>query len=361
MQQVVITIDLSALPFVVLIAVIMLVLPAWVAYRYGARAVRRLRSVLAELPLGVVLVDAAGHRSFTNGAATALLEQIDTTTIAPLRQAAAQGLQQTSVVHGQGGEVVQVQAHPLGGRNAGVLIILRDIEQQQRAEASYRTFIHTLSHELLTPLTSLQLRLTNLESGDRATQRQSLVVARTDVERLTRLTSNLLLLSRLESRQPRQRRPTNLSAVAEEAVLQLLEQADTRRMALNIHAAPRLARPALDRDEWKQVFLNLIDNAIKYGTAGGTVEVSLRQDDTTLTIIVADDGPGIAPDDLPHLFTELFRADAHRHISGTGLGLAIVRRIVEQHGGQISCISEPGRSTSFEIRLPLDGPDVTRP
>ena len=361
MQQVVITIDLPALPFVLLAFLLLLALLGWGAYRYGYRSARRMRAALAKLPLGVVLFDSAGRPSFANSAAGMLLEQIDTATVEQARRAAMQGLQQTSIVRGNDGVVVQAQAHPLGERRVGVLLTLRDIGQQQRAEANYRKFIHTLSHELLTPFTSLQLRLANLDGSDEATRRQSLQVAREDVERLIRLTSNLLLLSRLESRQPLQRRPTNLSAVAEEAVLQLLEKADARRITLNVHAASPLARPAVDRDAWKQVFLNLIDNGIKYGATGGKVDVILRPDGPTLNIAVVDDGAGIAPDDLPHLFAEMFRADAHRHISGTGLGLTIVRRIVEEHGGRITCSSEPGRGTTFHISLPLGNQDVTNP
>ncbi|NJN99212.1 MAG: sensor histidine kinase [Anaerolineales bacterium] len=100
--------------------------------------------------------------------------------------------------------------------------------------------------------------------------------------------------------------------------------------------------------------MNLIDNGIKYGKPGGTVRVELRQQTAGLQITVADDGPGIPSDDLPHLFKELFRGQQSRHTGGSGLGLAIVRRIVEQHGGQISCASEPGRGTAFHITLPVE-------
>ncbi len=179
------------------------------------------------------------------------------------------------------------------------------------------------------------------------------------MERLTRLTSNLLILSRLEAGQPFQRRPTNLAAVAEEAVLQVMEKAEARRMTINLQAEGNQPRPPIDRDAWKQVFLNLLDNAVKYGSTGGAVDVVLRQEAGRLLIAVTDNGPGIAPDDLPHLFTELYRADAQRHVAGSGLGLAIVRRIVEQHGGQITCSSELGRGTRFEIMLATGGANVT--
>jgi signal transduction histidine kinase len=139
----------------------------------------------------------------------------------------------------------------------------------------------------------------------------------------------------------------------------MLEKADERRVTLNIEAAPDLPRLSLDRDAWKQVFLNLIDNGIKYGKEGGHVNMRLSHTPNEATITVTDDGPGIAPEDQPHIFEEAYRAgvptkEAGGDVSGSGLGLAIVRRIVEQHGGSISCESALGKGTTFAIILPLE-------
>ncbi|NJO85013.1 MAG: ATP-binding protein [Blastochloris sp.] len=136
-------------------------------------------------------------------------------------------------------------------------------------------------------------------------------------------------------------------------------KADARHITLNVNTAPDLARPSVDRDKWKQVFLNLIDNAIKYGKEGGTVDIELRQGDALLNITITDDGSGIPPADVPHLFDEMFRSETHRNISGTGLGLAIVRRIVEQHDGQITASSRLGLGTTLHISLPLTAQYVT--
>lgn len=351
------------LPLAVVGLALLLGAAGWGVYRYGhSRAARTWRATLAQLPIGIIQFDTAGRRIFENSAAGRLLYQLDAAPIEQAARAAAHGLQQYTAVRGRDGAVVQLQAMPTAALQAGALLTLHDISQQQQAEANYRRFIHTLSHELLTPLTAIQGHLANIAasaSGDSASWSGSLKIVREEVDRLTRLTSNLLILSRLEAEQPLQRRPTNLGAVAEEAVLQLLEKADARGMTINVHTEAQLARPAVDRDAWKQVFLNLLDNSIKYGRERGTVDVRLRQSGSTLLIDVADDGPGIAADDLPHLFTELFRAEAHRLVSGTGLGLAIVRRVVELHGGQITCASEPGRGATFYIRLPVDEPQVT--
>jgi signal transduction histidine kinase len=360
-MSLVLRIDLWLLPLLLLGLTCVVGALVWSGYRLARRAATW-RELLLHVPLGVVLFDRTGRQQLANRAASELLGPLDTHAVEQIRQAAGP-TPQTALVRGRAGEVVQLQTRRLEPGN-DVLLLVRDLSQQQRAEAQHRKFMHTLSHELLTPLTAIQGHLNHaaLPHGtDDGARQASLAVVREEVERLTRLTSNLLLLSRLEAGQALQRRPTNLAAVAEEAVLQLLEHADAKHVTLQLNAAPQLARPAVDRDAWKQVFLNLLDNGIKYGHAGGCVELRLAQQNGALVMSVADDGPGIAPDDLPHIFSELFRAEAQRHISGSGLGLAITRRIVEQHGGSIACSSELGHGTTFTITLPLDDSFVTHP
>lgn len=348
-------IEYWALPIVLLI----LIGTPIAMYLYGRYQVNRSwRQGLRNTPLGIVRYRSNGRRTFANTTAEALLHQLDATQIEQQFVRNTDGFEHGAVVGGRDGAVVQVQSFPLDRSRGGVVLTLRDLAQQRAATESYRKFIHTISHELLTPMTSMRSHLSHLAStqteGD--DWQRSLDVVRDDVERLIRLATNLLILSRLEAGQPLQRRPTNLAALAEEVVLQLIEKADERQITLNVNADPQLARPPIDRDAWKQVLLNLIDNGIKYGPDGGAVSVILRQQGDVVSIAVADDGPGIAPDDIPHLFTEMFRAEAQRHVSGTGLGLAIVKRIIEQHGGQITCSSELGRGTTFHISLPLVSP-----
>jgi signal transduction histidine kinase len=256
--------------------------------------------------------------------------------------------------------LIQAEAWALGYKPRGVGLALRNTaqehEQQQRLAVNYQKFIHTLSHELLTPLATIKVHLGNAAGSNHevgSDRRQILQVAGTETERLIRLVSNLLILSRLESGQPLQRRLTKINRVVEDAIYQLREQARTRRVSLEIESDQDLPRVPIDDEIWRQLFLNLIDNGIKYGRVEGTVRVEIRRQPAGLYLTIADDGPGIPPDDLPHLFEELFRGESSRHVGGSGLGLAIVRRIVTQHGGQINCTSEPGRGTTFHITLPL--------
>ncbi|MCS6846508.1 MAG: HAMP domain-containing sensor histidine kinase [Anaerolineae bacterium] len=356
--------DLWCFALLTMGVVTLVVMIAWLSYRYGQRQNRTWQSALAELPIGVMLFDQARQRRFANIAAETLAAQLDIGALDRLCQAAAPNLRQSTVLRSSDGQIVQAQAIALP--NAGyTLVTLWDLSQRQQSEASYRKLIRTLSHELLTPLTALQGHLAHIASSisdaeqNDASWLGSLEISREEVDRLTRLVSNLLLLARLEAGQPLQRRPTNLGAVAEEVVLSMLGPADERQITLELNAEPRLPRPLVDRDAWKQVFLNLIDNGIKYGRPGGRVTVTLRRADGRVCITVSDDGPGISPEDLPHIFDELYRGDAQRRVRGSGLGLAIVRQIVEQHGGQITCESAPGRGATFRIQLPLQAADVT--
>jgi signal transduction histidine kinase len=364
-MQIVFTFTIWALLGTLLGLLLCLVLVAWLGFRAGQRPNTLWHNALQSLPLGVALFRTGNQPHYTNPTATELLPQLEATTISQMLQTVTPGVRQSLVVRGAKGLVVQLQALRLAEAKASVLLTLRDISQQQQAEASYRKLIHTLSHEVLTPLTALQGHLAHIaatSNGSNDTWSGSLQISRAEVERLTRLTSNLLILSRLEAGQPLQRRPTNVAALAEETVLQLIEKADTHQITLHLNAPARLPRLLIDRDAWKQVLLNLIDNGIKYGNPGGRVTLTLTNEHPLLVMTVSDDGPGIAPDDLPHLFTELFRSERHRHVAGSGLGLAIVRQIVTRHDGTLNCTSQLGHGTTFRVTLPLTSePPVSEP
>ncbi len=333
----------------------------WLGYRSGCHRAPLWRAVLAQLPLGVVIFNQRRRELFKNDRARPLLKELDLGMLERVHQASSQGSFYSAAVHRRDGGLIQIEAWALGDKPRGVGLVLRDTaqehEQQQRTAVNYQKFIHTLSHELLTPLTTIKVHLGNAVGNDNEMgpdRRQVLQVAGTETERLIRLVSNLLILSRLESGHPLQRRLTKINRAAEDAIYQLREQAKTRRVSLELEADQDLPRLQLDDEAWRQLFLNLIDNGIKYGQAGGTVRVEIRQQPSGLYLTIADDGPGIPPDDLPHLFEELFRGGSSRHVGGSGLGLAIVRRIVIQHGGQINCTSEPGRGATFHITLPTE-------
>jgi len=174
-----------------------------------------------------------------------------------------------------------------------------------------------------------------------------------EVERLARLVDDLLTFSRLET-SPSQMRPVKVRAIAEEAISALWEAAERAQVTLLLQAPPGLPRVLADPDRLQQVFINLLDNAIKYSSGGATATIRLYHEGNVVPVEVADTGPGIATDDLPHIFEPMFRGStaAIRASLGTGLGLTIVKTILEQHGTTISVESALGEGTTFTFRLP---------
>jgi signal transduction histidine kinase len=183
-----------------------------------------------------------------------------------------------------------------------------------------------------------------------------------DVQRLMRLTESLRLLSRLEMPDaPIVREPVNLKAVIEDVIMTMFDASEAQRVRLRYVGPQRPARVMGDRDCLYQVLMNLVDNGIKYSkSGGGEVIISVLEEPDQLYIRVSDDGIGIDPIDLAHIFDTLYRApDAPSfRRTGSGLGLVIAKQIVEQHGGTISVESELGKGTVFAFDLPLYSPSI---
>lgn len=341
---------------VLLIAVAVVLIGWGIAYWWGRRRHAYWEAALLDLPYGVVLY--RSHHTqpfFKNHAAQNLLPHLDTHVLAQVEHAATTHQPLVLSVRGSDDWLIQIQSRPLPAQNPSMsMVTLHDLTHQQREHRNDRTFLQGLSHELQTPLTAIQGHLAHIIrsiDGSEVPWRGSLQVAQDEIARLAWLTPNVMALLRLDAGQTLNRQPTNLSVVAEEAVQQVWDKANTRHIALHVQSTPGLPRLAVDRGAWKQVFLNLIDNGIKYGKTGGIVTVRLSNANSSLLITIADDGPGIPTEEIPRLFSRLYRGERHQHIPGSGLGLAIVQQIVERHGGQITCTSHPG-GTTFTITLP---------
>jgi signal transduction histidine kinase len=156
-------------------------------------------------------------------------------------------------------------------------------------------------------------------------------------------------------------RTINLRAVVESALSRLFDSAEAAGLTITLDAPASLPRVRADPDRLEQALLNLLDNAIKYTPTGGAVTVRLASEGGYMCVEVSDTGPGIPPEDLPHLFEPLYRAESVRSLPGTGLGLTIVRAILDQHGAAISVRSAPvpqggtPGGTTFTFRLPVAG------
>ncbi len=233
-----------------------------------------------------------------------------------------------------------------------------DIRELKRLESLRKEFVANASHELRTPLASIKAFAETLGSGAVEEPSQRLEFAReieSNAERMSRLVDELLDLSALESgRMPPNFEPLSLMRVAAEAAASLKPLASKKRTVLRVEPFHNIPNVRADRGQMRQVFINLIDNAVKFSPEKATVLVSAAAQNGTVTVSVQDNGPGIPAQDLPRLFERFYRVDKARarELGGAGLGLAIVKHIVEGHGGCVSVDSEPGQGSSFRFSLP---------
>ncbi|HZH13923.1 MAG TPA: ATP-binding protein [Archangium sp.] len=228
-------------------------------------------------------------------------------------------------------------------------------------------FLSVASHELKTPLTSLQLQLQLLwrslpetgPDGQPHPARKRIEATRRPAERLHQLVNNLLDVSRIRAgRLALEHETVDFSALLQDVVTRSEADAAGAGCTLILHAdSPVIGR--WDRLRLEQVVTNLLSNAIKYG-ANHPVEMTVVQDGEIALLTVRDHGIGIAPENQARIFQRFERAVSERHYGGFGLGLWIVKQIVESLGGDIRVESQPGKGATFTVALPLEPPPSSR-
>jgi two-component system OmpR family sensor kinase len=230
--------------------------------------------------------------------------------------------------------------------------VARAAQQAADAEAeSRRRFMRRLDHEVKNPLTAMRAALANINGNFDPTTARSM---RNQVDRLARLSADLRKLSDLEI-QPLEMDEVDLPGLLSELVEAAQDRPDVagRRLILVLPQAPwPLAPVPGDRDLLFLAFHNLIDNALKFSGETATIEIRAYEDGTGVALEVADTGPGVLPDELPHLGEELYRGSGAVGVEGSGLGLALVRAIITRHGGTVAIRSRPGHGTVVTVRLP---------
>ncbi len=220
-----------------------------------------------------------------------------------------------------------------------------------------RRFTSDASHELRTPLTALKGRIevTLNRLRDPQDYQETLETLNVEVDRLIRLSSSLLYLARLDQAgQSWQSESLNLSDLLDSMVDSMQAVAELRQIELSLVTPPDLHLQG-NLDQLTRLFLNLLDNALKYTPPRGRVKVRVERTGDQATVAVSDNGPGIAAKHLPHLFKRFYRAESDRASTsgGAGLGLAIAYEITRQHGGRLEVESQPGQGTTFKVQLPL--------
>jgi signal transduction histidine kinase len=214
-------------------------------------------------------------------------------------------------------------------------------------------FLADVSHELRTPLTSIRGNVDLIRRmGPDA---ESLDAVQSEVDRMIRLVGDLLLLSRAEAGNlPLSKDPVEIDTLLLEVLQQavVLAQGKVEIRIGNLEQTVVIG----DRDRLKQLLLNLVVNALQYTQAGGRVVLSLRVVEDCIHITISDNGPGIPPEELPHIFDRFYRVEKSRSrsaLGGSGLGLSIAQWIAQSHDGRIEVASEPGKGTTFSVWLPL--------
>lgn len=239
----------------------------------------------------------------------------------------------------------------------GAVGVLQDITGLRKLEQLRRDFVANVSHELRTPLTTIQGFVEAMQdgmAGDGAVREKYLQVIHEETIRLNRLIHDLLDLSLLESGKVEWEinlveLPHLLSRVLFKFQPQITALGLTVRQKIPADLPPILA----NEDRVEQVLINLLGNAVRFSSPGGLIELDARAEGEEVTVCIADNGPGIPPGDLPHIWERFYRVEKSRARSrgGTGLGLAIVRHIIEAHGGRVAVYSEPGRGSTFCFTL----------
>ncbi len=237
----------------------------------------------------------------------------------------------------------------------GVVLLIHDITEMKNVEKVKKDFIVNLSHELRTPLTAIKGFLETLQDEVTVDGQHYLGILRRHTDRLVNIVEDLLVLSELEdSGTELQVGEVDLRRLMED-VIHVFEHR-VREKGLELTLKARDGRLIIHGDQFKleQVFINLIDNAVKYTERGG-VTVGITESDQSVVIVVEDSGVGIPEGHLSRIFERFYVVDKSRAktVGGTGLGLAIVKHIVLLHGGTVEVDSQPGRGTRFIVGLPI--------
>jgi two-component system, OmpR family, sensor histidine kinase CiaH len=222
----------------------------------------------------------------------------------------------------------------------------------QEAFERQHVFVADASHELRTPLAVIRANAEFLQERQPASEEAAEIVSETD--RLSSLVDSLLAVARGDQNGAVVYDELDLGAVVEGSAASMRSLAAERGIVLDVSATPEL-RVRGSREQLRQLVVILVDNALRYTTSGGHVEVDVARRDGSAVVAVSDTGIGIPPEALGQVFERFYRADEARtrDSGGAGLGLAIARKLVDEHGGRIAAASTPGEGSTFTVTLPL--------
>ena len=318
--------------------------------------------VLSAIGDGIILFGSSGRLYYANPAARDLFgrhfDSVAELTPNALREAVDTAIRQggsAETTVESGGRVLSARA-ARAGTDGAVVLVARDVTAERRLDRIRRDFVANASHELKTPVASIQAlaeTLADAAGQDHEATSRFLPRLEQEASRLSSLVNDLLDLSRLEG-EPAGTVGVDLSAVVADEAARLRPRAEAAGLRLVVEASEPVV-VAGSRSDLGLLVNNLVDNAIRYSPDGGEIRATVRVQGGTVELRVADTGLGIAGRDQDRIFERFYRADPARSraTGGTGLGLSIVRHVAESHGGTVSVRSVLGAGSTFIVRLPL--------
>ncbi|WP_019912010.1 two-component system histidine kinase PnpS [Paenibacillus sp. HW567] len=340
-----------------------------------------LQSVLDNMTGGIVMINAEGEIALLNRASERLLDVKNSEMTGhsykelkhhyELTRLIEEGVSRKEPIHEERSiynpaeRIVRLDGVPMmqDGACRGMLFLLQEVTEIRRLEKMRSEFVANVSHELKTPVAAVKGFAETLLGGgvtDEKTARSFLQIIYDENERLNRLIGDILELSKIESKRVQlECSPVHLIEFFDSMLETMSKVAEKKNISLSADVPAELFVEG-DEDKLRQIFMNLLSNAINYTHEGGSVKITVvngQKADGTETVVftVTDTGMGIPRKDLPRIFERFYRVDKARSRSsgGTGLGLSIVKHLVELHRGSISVESDLGIGSSFILELPL--------
>jgi two-component system phosphate regulon sensor histidine kinase PhoR len=335
----------------------------------------RMVTVLGSMDEGIIAVDAKERILLANNASRRLLEfsaidaagrpLLEVTRSRHVHEAVGEALRTGKAAHrdfettGAKRRWLTLRAACLPGTpTPGVVVVLRDVTELRRLENLRRELVANVSHELKTPLSSIKAYAETLRLGamdDPENNLAFILRIEDQADRLHQLILDMIQIARVEAGEETfEIVDVPLDEMIESCLATYADSAAARNIILQAHAPRDPLHVRADDEGLSTILNNLVDNAIKYTSAGGSVSVAWRANGDSAVIEVIDTGIGIAKEDQSRVFERFYRVDRarSRELGGTGLGLSIVKHLVQAFGGTVGIESELGRGSTFRLRLP---------
>ncbi len=342
-----------------------------------------LKTILKGMIEGVLVVDERGRILMVNDALRKILslssEVVDKAPLEAIRNAELEEAIREAIQQGKnsafeltfplyGGKIVEVNVVGIspsleemgkeGEKIKGAIAVFHDISRLKELERVRQDFVANVSHELRTPLTTIKGYTETLLDGALKEEvgPQFLQVIQKHADRLTKIVEDLLTLSKIESKEfylKQERLP--LSELIDDVLDFMKEGAEKKKISISRNIVPASLEVSGDRSYLEQVFINLLDNGVKYTHPGGEISVSaVENEQGEIQVVIKDNGMGIPKEDLSRIFERFYRVDKGRsqELGGTGLGLSIVKHLIQAHGGRVWVESQLEKGSAFYFTLP---------